>query len=203
MTTIGIKSVVTTVVFAMIITCLLAGNSGAKQARRNTQSPAPVKCTRTDCRVFSAVLNAKLTDSSKTCIVQSDTIDGRPWETRKIATAQEHRKDIQPLLDELNRRNGRSCVISYLKTSRKVRLVSSKEIERIFNNGFWPAFYKKYPGSVGLVTFSLPGYSRDKNTAIVYFSHSIGGRAGYGSMIFLKRVDGRWKLDGEHPLWIS
>lgn len=203
MATTGTRSGMITVAFVMIVACLLVGNSEAKHIRRNTQRSAWVKCSQTDRAVFSAVLNAKFPDNSKTCVVQSDTIGDRMWHTKKIGDTPEHRKGLEPLLVDLNRRNGRSCVISRLQTSCKVHLVGSGEIQRIFKHGFWQAFYKKFPESAGLIVFSLPGYSRDKDAAIVYFAHSIGGEAGYGSMIFLKRVDGRWKVECEQLLRIS
>lgn len=187
----------------MILTCLLAANSDAKRVHPRVHSVHRATCGKTDLAIFSAVLDAKFKDQPKTCILESETIGSRRWETRTIGDTPERRRGLQPIFADLNRRNGSSCVLLPIHASCKVRLVDRQEIDRIFEHGFWPASYKKFPGSAGLVKFSLPGYSRDRKAAIVYFSHSSGGLSGYGSMIFLKKTGNRWKIEWGQMMWIS
>jgi hypothetical protein len=50
-------------------------------------------------------------------------------------------------------------------------LVDSVQLDAIFRkNGDWPAYYRQYPGSNGIVTWSRVGFSTDGTQALFYFS---------------------------------
>lgn len=70
-------------------------------------------------------------------------------------------------------------------------------------NNFWPAFYKQYPGSSGLISFSNVGFNEQHDQAFLYASRSCGGLCGEGSYFLLKKVNGRWEIVKEQGLWVS
>jgi len=53
----------------------------------------------------------------------------------------------------------------------------------------------------GTVSVSRVGFNRDRTEALVYRSYICGGLCGYGSVLFLKRADNRWKVETKATLW--
>lgn len=157
----------------------------------------------TDLEVFSAVLNSKFPSSSKLCIVTRQTVGSQKWIDHSAKNAIKDYKQIRQLIIDLNQRNVTIKEIKPLKTSCQVRLIDAKEIDRIFSHGYWQAFNKRFPRSSGLMKFSLPGYNKNRNTALVYFDHRTNVKSGYGSIILLERKDGIWKKKWEQWLWLS
>ena len=84
-------------------------------------------------------------------------------------------------------------------------LVSSAQLEPIFckHCGFWPAFYKQFPGSQGLLTFSRVGFSADGTQAFFYYSNRCEGLCGTGEYVIMERHDGRWAIQQEIGMWVS
>ncbi|MHB1457527.1 MAG: hypothetical protein ACYC0V_11500 [Armatimonadota bacterium] len=157
----------------------------------------------TDLEVFSAVLNSKFPDSGKSCIVTRQTVGSQKQIGHSARNVIKDYDQIQQLIIDMDRRNIMIKEIAPLRTSCKVRLIDAKEIDRIFAHGYWQAFNKRFPGSSGLMKFSLPGYDKDRNMAIVYFDHRMNVRSGYGSIFLLRRKGGIWKVDWEQGLWRS
>jgi hypothetical protein len=71
------------------------------------------------------------------------------------------------------------------------------------NKAHWRAFYEKYPGSAGLVSFSPIGYSRNGDVAIVMVDHVCGRLCGRGYLVGLQRKDGRWHVATIKPTWTA
>ena len=84
-------------------------------------------------------------------------------------------------------------------------LLPSKDIQEIFNVNVdgWYEFYKKYPKSQGITTFSRVGFNADKTEALVYVSTSRGRLNGEGQYIKLSKKDGQWTIQKEIGLWVS
>jgi len=63
-------------------------------------------------------------------------------------------------------------------------LADSAQLEPIFKRGGgdWLAFYKRFPGSPGIMTFSRVGFSEDGTQALFYLSNHCGGLAGLACM---------------------
>ena len=76
---------------------------------------------------------------------------------------------------------------------------------RLFKNGVdegWVEFHKMY-GS-GFSTFSVPLFTVDKNTCIVYKAGHCGGLCGHGGTNVYKRVNGKWTfIQSIGMIWIS
>ncbi len=84
----------------------------------------------------------------------------------------------------------------------KVFLITKSPFKKHTKNG-WKKFYKKYPGSGGLFTFSNIYYSQDSKTAIFYTTLSRNGLNGYGALTIMVNVNGLWKLKYKIYLWQS
>jgi hypothetical protein len=64
----------------------------------------------------------------------------------------------------------------------------------------------KYPSSIieiGSVNMTNPVFNSDLTMACIYSEIFCGGECGGGSIIFLKKVNGQWKIEGQRQLWVS
>ena len=82
-------------------------------------------------------------------------------------------------------------------------LVDSTQLDSIFKNGSWPAFYKRFPGSTGNLGFSRVGFSADGTQALFYASNRCGELCGGGEYVVMDRREGRWVIEKEIQMWIS
>jgi hypothetical protein len=67
----------------------------------------------------------------------------------------------------------------------------------------WWRFHSAFPGSVGLMSVSLPGYTASGDIAVVYTSFQCGALCGNGEYIYLHRVKGRWQILVRLRVWVS
>lgn len=85
------------------------------------------------------------------------------------------------------------------------RVISSKKIEKIFKKDTgdgWTEFKKKYKN--GFATFSIPLFTVDKNTCIIYRAEHCGGLCGHGSTSVYKKINGKWIfIQSIGTTWIS
>ena len=64
----------------------------------------------------------------------------------------------------------------------------------------------KYPATlirIGKVMISNPVFNNDKTMACIYSEIICGGECGGGSVIFLRKIKGEWKIEGQRELWVS
>ena len=59
---------------------------------------------------------------------------------------------------------------------------------------YWQAFYQRFPGSPGIVTFSAVGFSADGRSALVMVDTGCGGLCGDTHYYLLQYLDGRWTV---------
>jgi len=84
-------------------------------------------------------------------------------------------------------------------------LVDSNQLVAIFkNNGAgWQTYYKLFPGSQGVATFSRVGFNQDGTQALFYLSNQCGGLCGIGEYVVMENHNGRWIIAKEIVMWIS
>lgn len=88
--------------------------------------------------------------------------------------------------------------------SNNVIFISEKQTKQIFRNGEgWNNFYKKYPQSSGLISFSNIGFNRERTQALVYVGINCGWLCGDGSFKFLQKINGKWIIKDNVELWVS
>lgn len=65
--------------------------------------------------------------------------------------------------------------------------------------------YKSVKGErvIGYVTFSRVAFNDDLTRGCFYYSFVCGGECGEGAMIFIKKMDNKWIIEGSRQLWIS
>lgn len=92
-----------------------------------------------------------------------------------------------------------------LKTSLSYQMISSEHLSKIFkkHGRGWEAFYKEYPKAAGYWDFSRPGFNSSHDEAVLYVGHYCGGLCGTGHLYFLKKENGRWRVESKQMMWIS
>jgi hypothetical protein len=158
--------------------------------------------------VYSALLTQFLVDEpAKVLVIQNETEDEDPggptdWSNVKKELA----PASQPAVDDFKARNVKpSAIENKFSVPAKVMFISKAEVERLFaeGGGWWEAFYKQYPKSAGLVTFSNVGFNPEMNYALVYFGYGCGGLCGRGGHMLLIKKEGKWTIEDRLSLWVS
>jgi hypothetical protein len=67
----------------------------------------------------------------------------------------------------------------------------------------WDLFYQLYPHSQGVMTLSIPGFTSQMDTSLVYVANRSQNLAGRGFTAFLTKENGRWIIKKEVILWVS
>lgn len=93
-------------------------------------------------------------------------------------------------------------------TKINYKLINIDELREFFAYEFdgemdWEAFYKKYPKSGGLYTFSRVGFSQDGQQALLFVTNWCRSLCGEGNYYLLKKENGEWKVINKHMIWIS
>lgn len=92
----------------------------------------------------------------------------------------------------------------------RMKLVSSATLDALFSEKCkkagacgWPGFYHAFSKATGVTWLSLPGYSANGKTAVVFVSGACGSLCGAGSFWILNKVDGKWVVSSSVSAWIS
>ena len=64
------------------------------------------------------------------------------------------------------------------------------------------SYYEKFPHSYGYQTFSRVGFNRDFSEAVFYTEH-LCGLCGEGEYVFMRKVNGEWRITSEASTWVS
>jgi hypothetical protein len=88
-------------------------------------------------------------------------------------------------------------------TSLDYELIDSTQIDFIFKNRSWPAFYKRFPDSPGIVKLSRVGFSADGTQALFCASHTCGELCGGGWYMVMEKRGGHWVIEREIEMWMS
>jgi hypothetical protein len=95
------------------------------------------------------------------------------------------------------------------KARGRVELVSNAALAALDQsvssnpNTYWRAFYERFPGSTGSISFSRPGYDSTRTHALLNYTHGCGGRCGDGGYVLLERRDGKWVVLRRVVTWMS
>lgn len=89
-----------------------------------------------------------------------------------------------------------------------IRIVSGERIDTIFarDNHIphdWRGFYAEFPGANGLISASLPIFSPDRRSAVVYLEWKCGPLCGSGFYIELTKKEAGWQISRRETAWIS
>lgn len=59
------------------------------------------------------------------------------------------------------------------------------------------------PGKLPVLSFSLPGYSRSRDAALVEISITDSPMSGGGELVYLKKIGTKWTMVAKQRMWIS
>lgn len=73
-------------------------------------------------------------------------------------------------------------------------LADSAQLDPIFKKGggSWPAYYKQFPGSQGILTFARVGLNPDGTQALLYWNNICGGLCGGNAYTVMEKRNGQW-----------
>jgi hypothetical protein len=100
---------------------------------------------------------------------------------------------------DLEHRNETSVFIVARREVPWVKVLPDEQVTAVFSRGGWQEFRAEFPKGLGVMRFSLPGYSPDGRSAVVYQSWSSGPQAGWSGLIYLGRGPKGWVRCGSWP----
>lgn len=94
--------------------------------------------------------------------------------------------------------------INKFSSDKMIVLIDGLKLNEIFkeSNG-WDFFYKLYPNSQGILTFSKVGYNIKGSQALIYIGNQSDWRAGAGYYVLLEKKNEFWIEKGFTLIWIS
>ena len=146
------------------------------------------------------------TDSDDDHLLKDE--NGQPIPREKMAESLRKKDPAlqQAALDAFQRVNTQQAFLRRsLHPSIDYQLVTAAQLDSIFckHCGFWPEYYKQFPGSQGLLIFSGVGFSADGTQAFFYFSNRCEGQGGAGDYVIMEKHDGRWVIQKDIGMWVS
>ena len=173
------------------------------QAPSTVLPPVDVEAER--YAIYSLFLREMFADKPvKLLVVESqtrpDTYMKEEWDRMEVEPR------WQSVVDNYKAKNAQPAAVdNKFKVTLPVTLVSAQEVDQFFREGggWWQAFYKKYPKSPGLVTFSNVGFNSEMTYALVDVGYSCGGLCGRGGLVLLVKKDGNWTREKDLIAWVS
>jgi len=148
-----------------------------------------------DNEVFGAGV-AWLLDLSKSpgklkVVVNPTTDEERPMSERNFGSALDN-----STIASFNKRNKKPCSLQKLYCPRTITIDWSREAFRNSDDTreFWKAFHTRYPG-YGILSVSMPGYSRNGNEALLNLGVLYDGLNGLWVTLRLRRSGLKWKVE--------
>lgn len=146
------------------------------------------------------------TDSDDDHLLKDDNGQPISWEKKAESLRKKDSLLQQSTLDAYGRVNTEPAFLRRsLHPSVDYQLVSSAQLKPIFcyHCGFWPQYYKQFPGAQGLLTFSRVGFSADGAQAFFYYRNTCEGLCGSGEYVIMEKDNGRWAIQQEIGMWVS
>jgi hypothetical protein len=112
----------------------------------------------------------------------------------------------QETIDDYMAKNAKSHQITTsFDLKVKYTLISKEKIDQIFRSVMsgWEEFYKQFPGSDGLISFSRAGLNSTGDQALVYMANGCGGLCGSGNYLLLVEKNGKWTIQKKFMAWVS
>jgi hypothetical protein len=202
----------------LVSVCLLAC-TGVREP--TAPGPPATPAESPDYAVYDAVLDglasAYVPSGEQPYYVVIDaTVIGR--QDTAFLSAPSHERSFGPLLaphvaatlaDYLERGQSRARLDAHaFKARGRVELVTPEALAALVTspagpNEYWRAFYARFPGSTGSISFSRPGYDATRNHALLHYGHRCGGRCGDGGYVLLERRDDKWVVLRRVVTWMS
>jgi hypothetical protein len=200
--------------FIMILGCGDSTRSPEVQHSRINKSPAIERATTRDFEVLAAALEdfALHNDippgrSNKRLMVVNSKTPGRSLsilsDQMSFEFTQEKWQVPEELQDDLQKRNERPCSLKNGSLGKNVVEENLDEFEKDdpvkphFEGTLLFNLQKRYPGVEGYAWLWLPGYAKNRTTAVVRFSFGPTAH-GAAATYLLVRKDGKWNIQNRH-----
>lgn len=173
----------------------------------------------TGYRVYNAVLNSEKVDSAASVVildhVEVETHSSGLVEAIKSGNRQMMHfytktnvdsATLQLIVEYFGNQEKQTLELKSLYLPVKVYAISKAAVDKMFKQSVekgWRGFYKKYPNSAGLFSFSKVHFSKDVTKAVFYYSHQQAGLKGYGELVVMEKVSDRWQVKYQFSLWYS
>lgn len=173
------------------------------------EGSAPCRLSMKEYAVFSALVTDRFAEEDLLgpIVVRDSTTayDLSPWEDRNPGYFQGH---MPELMDEtlanfrfLNAE--RYGLSEQFAADLPVVLMSRDDLREVFRAGGWAEFYRRYPGSPGIVYLSRAGFNAAGTQALVAIDRSADLLSGEGYIVLLTQFRGSWSVSDAVPLSIS
>ncbi len=185
----------------------------------------PVNVSETEYAVLSAWLNDTFTGQNaehreakgivKIVIANTSQFDDHtqvdengqpvPWE-KTAKSLQENAPGLQrTTIDAFREANLRTAPFRpSFHPSFNYELLDLNRLYSIPKGGdWWGEYYKRFPGSQGVLTLSRVGLNADGTQALFFVTNSCGGLCGGGRYVVMEKREGHWTIGKEIDVWIS
>ncbi|HLJ54516.1 MAG TPA: hypothetical protein VKT77_05705, partial [Chthonomonadaceae bacterium] len=128
-------------------------------------------------------------------VLERDTIllrKMRDWLSFPMHRRRRIRKEDQEAFHDFAARNAAPAKSPRLDIGVPITVAPRPAIDAAFAADGWRSFYKRFPKASGLLSVSLPGYSADRKTALVYVTWRAGPLAGLGELSLFSMRGDRW-----------
>jgi hypothetical protein len=159
-------------------------------------------CADDDYLVFGAVLDQLYGNGQIEKLVLLELTAALP---PSVSTASSGPSNLRPFFsavpeevqDDFRTRNKSRAKleIAKIKGPFQVLSLSSEGAQELFRyQEGWRLFHERYPTAPGVIGVSIPGFNREHDRALLYLQMSCGPLCGGGSLFFLTKDKGQWKV---------
>jgi len=165
--------------------------------------------TAEECTIYSLVIsNLYVHAKSKLIVIDSKTRDpfGRSYIDLTPRTGRRTvLEKITPLAwDDFKLQNTFPGTVEPTSLHLRVRTVSADpSLVAASVVDYWSAFYRKFPGSDGLISLSQVGFDRGSRQAVVYLWRSCGSLCADEYVVLLSQTSGSWKIVDKYLVAVS
>jgi hypothetical protein len=98
------------------------------------------------------------------------------------------------------------CLENRFNLKKRIVLISTAEIAQLFptqDKMGWNRFRQRFPASSGITTLSRVAFDASHVHALVYVGNQRDWLSGSGTVFFLGRAQGEWKIEKSWIAWLS
>jgi hypothetical protein len=125
-----------------------------------------------------------------TLVLQQETLASAKLDDNCLTP--EAAREFKEATDDYRRHGEPLSLQRRLNIDKPYELVPTDTIRTLINVYNWDEFYKRYPGSGGIIMMSAVGFDRQRTLAIVYTWSACNNQCGSGSFNLFKKTQGKW-----------
>jgi hypothetical protein len=175
-----------------------------------TSTPTPIvnyhDVTDAELEVYAAYLEKNFKPSKNdgplarsAIIIENESVDAwqqnrRLWEAYLIKKVTGPGRASEACLQALLRRPQQTLrFFKFPATQHVIKLVRSDELSRTLWGG-WDAFYEKWPGAQGFLSFGAIAFGPSGLEALFTVRSQCGEHCGFRDVAYMQKINGAWEL---------